>query len=160
MQGILFFNSSYLLGYENLLQTVDCRVTIPVWNWAKFSSVAWNVTPSYHIWRNVGGFGGNGTYGNGYCVMNGHFQLGSWQPPLYEDTRNIVSETCSENKKCMRHCMQYIKCLRRRFTCTPPSYKLVKKNLRFSPHQFYKFDLIIRSSYHNKVHNCVGKLLL
>jgi len=70
--GPLFFpwHREYIFDLENLLQQVDCRVTVPYWRWSMeaanpFASSIWAGTPS--------GFGGNGVPG-GSCIASGPFQ--------------------------------------------------------------------------------------
>ena len=60
----------FILQYENLLQQIDCRVTVPYWDWSlvaanPFSSSIWNT--GNH------GFGGNGVPGT-RCVNTGPFR--------------------------------------------------------------------------------------
>lgn len=62
----------FILKLENLIRRVDCRVTLPYWdftlNWRKpFSSKMWD---SDHL-------GGNGRRPD-WCVHNGAFRRGAW----------------------------------------------------------------------------------
>ena len=64
----------FLLQFENLLQRIDCRVTLPYWDWTRvaanpFSSDLWNTGET--------GFGGNGSPPGG-CVKTGPFQEGNF----------------------------------------------------------------------------------
>lgn len=65
------FNRYYLLEYESLLRVVDCRVTIPYWEWT-----ALPVTPYISpIWDNQNGFG-NTSRSTDNCVTKGPFRVG------------------------------------------------------------------------------------
>ena len=64
----------FILQYENLLQQINCRVTVPYWDWTlvaanPFSSDFWESEPK--------GFGGNGSP-TGNCVKSGPFQEEEW----------------------------------------------------------------------------------
>ena len=64
----------FILQYENLLQKIDCRVTVPYWDWTMvaanpFSSDFWNPGPK--------GFGENGSSPVN-CVKSGPFREEVW----------------------------------------------------------------------------------
>ena len=69
----------YLLQYENLLRRVDCKVTVPYWDWSAVATDPW----SSSMW-NTGedGFGGNGDPNADYCVKDGPFRDPVWSYPL------------------------------------------------------------------------------
>ena len=65
----------YILEFENMLREIDCRITVPYWDWAFWSNSAWN--ENVHIWNgHEYGLGGNGDPKKGYCVQNGPFREG------------------------------------------------------------------------------------
>lgn len=65
----------YMLAFENMIREVDCRVTIPYWDWAFWSNVSWK--NNIHIWNSHDyGLGGNGDPEKGYCVQDGPFKEG------------------------------------------------------------------------------------
>ncbi len=67
----------YLLAFENLLREVDCRVTVPYWDWAFWSNAAWQ--ENIHIWNGEEyGLGGDGDPKRGYCVQDGPFSERKW----------------------------------------------------------------------------------
>jgi len=86
------FHRRYLLGFEDLLRKVDCRVTVPIWNWARHSPNAWHPNPSYHMWDNIGGFGGNGSSSD-YCVRSGQFAKGLWMTSGTENWKYVEKLT-------------------------------------------------------------------
>lgn len=63
------WNRYYLLEYEALLQEVDCRVTIPYWDWTALPMSPY-LTP---VWNPVSGFGDSASGKDG-CVENGPFR--------------------------------------------------------------------------------------
>ncbi len=120
----------FILQYENLLQQIDCRVTVPYWDWSlvaanPFSSSVWNTGKH--------GFGGNGVPG-GSCVKTGPFRQGVWSLPASAGGG----------------------CLRRDFSGTAPDaiavQKLVTSNSKLV--DFENFEQLLRVQFHDLVH-CV-----
>lgn len=77
----------YLLLFENLLRCIDCRVTVPYWNWA-------HAVSRKRVWRQglqdiwssgFHGFGGNGDGRTG-CVKTGPFKAKLWSLPSWLDS--------------------------------------------------------------------------
>ena len=65
------FNRFFLLEYENLLRVIDCRITIPYWDWT-----ALPLTPYISaVWANQNGFG-NTSRSTDNCVTKGPFRVG------------------------------------------------------------------------------------
>lgn len=64
------WNRYYLLQYENLLQQVDCRVTIPYWDWTVFPMSPYLA----EVWNPSSGFGDSARSKDG-CVENGPFRV-------------------------------------------------------------------------------------
>ena len=179
--------SRYLLMFENLLRTVDCRLTVPYWNWARHYSYAWSVTPNYHMWDKEGGFGGNGDPEKGYCVTDGPFGLDKYkvivnltskndrtyiaekncEKYIHEGVRCPSRQTIYENPKWRSQyakCyyayldMQYTSCLRRSFQWYPPSLKCVKNLIEMmSSKNWDDFGILIMGHLHDRVHFNVGE---
>ena len=59
----------FLTEYENLLREVDCRITIPYWDWTAFAMKPY----SSPVWDNTYGFGN--TAGAYSCVTTGPFSF-------------------------------------------------------------------------------------
>jgi len=74
----MFFpwHRQYIWAYENLLQQVDCRITVPYWRWSLEATAPFSST----VWDASDGVGGNGLDDEG-CVTNGLFS-GSWVTPV------------------------------------------------------------------------------
>ncbi|KAJ7370850.1 hypothetical protein OS493_029394 [Desmophyllum pertusum] len=69
-QQFLPWHRWFLLLFENLLRKVDCRVTLPYWDWSLFSGAAFE-TGEDDIWSNKDwGLGGDGKR---ECVKDGRF---------------------------------------------------------------------------------------
>ena len=64
------WNRFFLLQYEDLLQEVDCRVTIPYWDWTAVPMTPY-MTP---VWNPDSGFGDLARAKDG-CVENGPFRF-------------------------------------------------------------------------------------
>ena len=146
---------------------IDCRVTIPVWNWAYFSDVVWKSSPTYHMWDNYGGFGSNGAKDMAYCVTGGIFSVKNWQASRFEDREALSRETCMGNdqnttnsNKCIEtsHVPFFSKCLRRRFNGNVPNITVVRGAINeLGPKDFLTFESIVRNDWHNIIHKRVGK---
>ena len=158
---------SYILKFENLLRIIDCRVTIPVWNWAHFSDVVWKSTPTYHMWDNDGGFGSDGVKDMAYCVGGGIFSAENWQTSRFEDREAVSQETCItdeqltvESNKCIETSRfpLYSRCLRRRFNGNVPNISEVLDVInRLEPKEFFKFERTVRQIWHNLIHKRIGR---
>ena len=66
----------YMWKFENIQREVDCRNTLPYWDWIHWSDRAWNTSTG--IWKSddEDGLGGNGNRDKGYCVQTGPFRGG------------------------------------------------------------------------------------
>lgn len=60
----------FLLSFENLLRRLDCKLTIPYWDWSAEAHTWHNST----FWASECAFGGNGM-----PVTTGPFRAGNWQ---------------------------------------------------------------------------------
>ena len=119
----------FILQYENLLQQIDCRVTVPYWDWSlvggsPFSSSVWSTGND--------GFGGNGGPG-GSCVSTGPFRQGVWSLPASAGGG----------------------CLKRDFRGTAPDEIAVQNLISSNPNpsDFGNFESVLRTNqFHGLVH--------
>ncbi|XP_078342227.1 uncharacterized protein LOC144628048 isoform X2 [Oculina patagonica] len=118
--------------YENLLRRVNCRVTVPYWDWSLFSMTPWRTDRSRIWFSGPSGLGGNGV-GGSRCVASGVFRSNSW--------------TKTDGQ-----------CLRRRFNGLPPDIIAVYTNQLHSATTagFDTFELNLRVNLHDTVHCRVG----
>lgn len=128
----------YLFIFENLLRHVDCRVTVPYWNWARAVSRKrmWRQTDIRDIWNpGLHGLGGNGESGS-RCVRTGPFKAGKWSLPSW-----LSSE-----------------CLSRHFDHKYylPGEWYVSYLIKIPWNKFHKFESGVRDYMHNDLHNAVG----
>lgn len=128
----------YLFAFENLLRHVDCRVTVPYWNWARAVSRKriWRHTDIRDIW-NPGphGLGGDGE-SRSRCVRTGPFKAGKWSLPSW-----LSSECLSRN---FDH-KYYL-----------PGEWYVNYLIKIPWNKFPKFESGVRDYMHNDLHNAVG----
>ncbi len=122
----------FILQYENLLQQIDCRVTVPYWDWTlvaanPFASDFWN--PGQQ------GFGGNGSPPGG-CVKTGPFKEGKW---------SLIRSAGGG-------------CLKRNFKGRFPDAIALASLLSYNPDpkDFVKFEMQLRIVFHNEVHCQIG----
>ena len=125
---ILPWHRWFILQYESLLRQIDCRITVPYWDWSlvsgsPFSSPVWNTGND--------AFGGNGVSG-GSCVKTGLFRQGVW------------SLTASAGGGC----------LTRNFFGTPPDaiavHDMISSNS--NPADFFNLEVALRREFHDEVH--------
>ena len=68
----------YILSLENLLRKINCKVTVPYWDW----SVEANDFHNSAVWNTNCGFGGNGDpNNNNFIVRTGPFGYPHWVQP-------------------------------------------------------------------------------
>ena len=128
----------YLFIFENLLRHVDCRVTVPYWNWARAASRnrLWRHTGIRDIWNSGShGLGGNGDFRTG-CVRTGPFRAGKWWLPTWL------------NSNCLSREFDYHAAL--------PGERYVKNLNKLPWSKFSKFEAGVRRDMHNDLHNAVG----
>ena len=121
----------YILAYENILRKVDCRVTVPYWDWSLdsqnlYTSDVWN--------SNLCKYTGLGGDGNPSCVTTGPFATPGWQ--LTPSAQNS--------------------CLRRDFKLTFPDCTAVQDVLDVTTANFGHFHDTLEYSLHNTVHWYIG----
>ena len=147
----------YVLQMENLLRQIDCRITLPYWDWSLVGNHPWNRSG---IWRETDdGLGGNGRRSHGFCVETGLFRQGKWSTPFYNDALDIVMSTMDlfEKMKSKDVVPDLSDCLRRYFFGTLPDEVYLRKSLEFPPEKFEDFDVNVRINYHDRIHNAIGK---
>ncbi|XP_022801515.1 uncharacterized protein LOC111339187, partial [Stylophora pistillata] len=130
----------FILLYDNLLRRVDCRVTVPYWDWSRVSGDPFRTNPT-DLWHSGNaGFGGNGVAPNG-CVQTGPFRESIWSlppPPAGAPTEPGP------------------RCLRRRFNGNPPDLVAVNRVLQINLVNFTDFELLLRINLHDVVHCLIG----
>lgn len=82
----------YILELENLLQLVDCRVTVPYWDWVTDSTSPMIGSP----WINsLTWLGSNGDSSQGNCVVDGPFAYPGWTLPNGQCLRRVFNTGAS-----------------------------------------------------------------
>ena len=124
----------YLLEFENFLRQVDCRVTIPYWNWSKDAKHWAQATEASDVWHpGSGGLGGDGGLLHG-CVTDGPFKEGHF----------FIPQNIGES------------CLKRSFnlSCSLPSKEQVQNAI--DDENFTVFEDFVRNVIHPALHDCIG----
>lgn len=124
------WHRAFLLRLENLLTQIDCRVTLPYWDWSQTSSDPWDVHGPISVWSKASyGLGGDGT-GPNNCVITGPFREGLW---------NITSDGDETT------------CLKRRFHGNLPDEQKIQTALSLSWKKFSEFEKTLRATFHHSV---------
>ena len=127
----------FLVEFENLLRRIDCRVTLPYWDWSRVARHWWNSSDSKSIWNaSDHGLGGNGTSSDDGCVEDGPFSKKKWR---------LLKQTGGG-------------CLRRDFYPfkLDGNTKDLKRTLALPLERFSDFEEIVREEYHSQLHNWIG----
>ena len=128
----------YIWQYENLLRRVNCRITVPYWDFTlvagePFTGALWNNTDA--------GLGGDGEGLPRACVKNGPFREGKW--------RLIKSAGGG--------------CLKRNFQREEVFPNLIALqeffNMFPSADKLRDFELMLRNDFHNDIHFNIGGLV-
>ena len=121
----------FILQYENLLRKIDCRVTVPYWDWSLVSGNPW----SNDIWKTGNDdFGGNGVP-VGRCVNSGPFRSGVWSLPSSAGGG----------------------CLKRNFNGrVPDAIDVANLISEFFSSEFKDFEKLLREDFHDRVHCNIG----
>lgn len=123
----------FLLQYENLLREVDCKITLPYWDWSLVAASAF----SSDFWDDKYGFGGNGE-GIPACVRTGPFSIANnW----------TVIRSAGGG------------CLQRNFGAFQgilPDNVAVARVLAQNLSSFSDFELMLRVNLHDLVHFAIG----
>lgn len=134
MKHFLTWHRWYLLQYENLLRKVNCKVTLPYWDWSIASGDPWGTGPEDLWYSGSTGLGGDGDSANGGCVSNGPFATGAWQ---------LVP---AANPSCQR----------RRFIGYPPDSVAIAEMLDINPANFTDWEVCLRVNFHDTIHCLIG----
>ena len=121
----------FLLEYENLLREIDCRITIPYWDWTALPMNPY-MSP---VWNPVSGFG-DSSRSNDSCVNNG---------PLRFD---IFQITPSAGESCLRR--QY------RLQLFPTRAIIEQDLLSLPASEFNHFHQFLQVFLHTNVRCFVG----
>jgi hypothetical protein len=127
-EHFLSWHRWFILEYENLLRQIDCRVTVPYWDWSLVGANPW----SSNVWNKANdGFGGNGV-SPGRCVNTGPFRSLVWSLPLSAGGR----------------------CLQRNFNGRTPDAIAVQNliSMYSQPSNFWDFETLLRLYFHDSVH--------
>ena len=123
----------YLLELENMLRQIDCRITIPYWDWSKDAAHWTRGSEIEDVWNS----GPHGLGGNGIlpvmCVMDGPFKEGEFSIPWYAKGG----------------------CLKRDFSqsCNLPNTEYVEA---LQHQEFLTFEKSTREVIHSSFQECVG----
>ena len=128
------WNRFFMIEYENLLQEVDCRITIPYYDWTVFTSSPY----SSPVWNDDTGFG-KSSRPSDYCVDSGPFQVDEF----------FLTPSAGGG------------CLKREYKdMTFPSRALVERDiLTLHPSEFSEFHRILQVFVHNNVRCFIGGTL-
>jgi hypothetical protein len=129
-EHFLTWHRWYVLQYENLLRRVDCKVTVPYWDWTVVSGTPWGST-SRDVWYSGNsGLGGNGVAPT-RCVKDGPFRDEIW---------NLLPSVPAP------------RCLKRNFVGKPPDSVALAMLLNTPVSKFHEFELTLRTTFHDAVH--------
>lgn len=125
------FNRFLLLEYENLLREIDCRITIPYWDWTALPTTPY-VSP---VWSNRNGFG-DSSRPSDRCVATGPFRVG------------VFSQTPSGGGGCVK---------REYNEQTYPTRAIIERDLLTQPgSEFFEFQRFFQIFIHTNVRCFVG----
>ncbi|XP_031566332.1 uncharacterized protein LOC116301420 [Actinia tenebrosa] len=136
-QHFLTWHRWYILTYENLLREVDCRVTVPYWDWSVVSGSPWGTSASDVWYAGDSGMGGDGTTREN-CVTTGPFRLGVWE---------LVPSAPRP------------RCLKRSFFGNPPDSAAVADLVKLPASRFEDFEVTLRVNLHDTVHCLIGETM-
>lgn len=136
-QQFLPWHRWFLLRYENFLRKVDCRVTLPYWDWSLFAKGVWR-TGIDDIWSNKPwGLGGNGRKKKSHragCVKTGRFSQRKWR----------LTPSAKRG------------CLKRKFSAPAPDIIALHLTKAHRPREFTEFELNVRANLHDAFHCEIG----
>eukprot|EP00731_Ephydatia_muelleri_P031307 Em0022g821a len=117
----------FILSLENLLRKIDCRVTVPYWDWSLESQVWTNSI----VWKSECGFGGDGDQALNGSVKSGPFKQPEWKAPNGQ-------------------------ILTREFNGVLPDCAVVAMTQRMGVSQFNTWHGRLQSNLHDAVHCNIG----
>ncbi len=130
----------FLVQFENLLRRIDCRVTIPYWDWSRVAHQWWNgsgIVSSVEIWSSGDhGLGGDGKQSDYDCVEDGPFSKHKWR------LLKIAGGGC------LKRIFYYVS--------LTGDTKHLNKTLALPLEKFFEFEEIVRLAYHSEVHNFIN----
>ena len=131
------WNRWFLLQYENLLREVNCKITVPYWDWSLVAASPY----TSEFWNDTYGFGGNGE-GFPACVRTGLFSVGNnWK---------LIKSAGGG-------------CLQRNFVSTPgivPDVVAVAKVLAKNLSSFSDFELMLRVNLNQIIFFAIGGTMI
>jgi len=125
----------YLVQIENFLRQIDCRITVPFYQWTTPDN-PFNTAGPKSVWSaGPQGLGGNGVPPD-WCVQTGVFRKGKWAMPINKGGG----------------------CLKRQFNFSCPLYddEDLQETLQ---ENFTIFEYRLREKIHNDFHDCTGMLM-
>lgn len=130
----------FLVQFENLLRRIDCRVTVPYWDWSRVAHHWWRGSGNEDLW-NPGehGLGGDGDLKN-HCVEDGPFRNDKWR--LLNISRG----------GCLRRYFWYVS--------LTGDMEHVNRTLSLPLKDFFEFEKIVRAIYHAEIHDFIGGTML
>ena len=126
----------FLVQFENLLRRIDCRLTLPYWNWSRVADHWWSGSGDEDFWSSRDhGLGGDGNPTD-HCVDDGPFSRDKWR----------LMKTIGGG------------CLTRNFSYTSLTGNTTHllNTLALPVERFFEFEEIVRLIYHNDIHHVVG----
>ncbi|KAK3745530.1 hypothetical protein QZH41_002903 [Actinostola sp. cb2023] len=136
----------YILEFENFLRQIDCRVTVPYWDWSRAvsSGTLWRASHIRDVWHpGPHGVGGNG-HGRHQCVRTGPFSKESW---------SVCFVLKGKREFCLSR--EFNSCYSKRL----PKRKKVQSLFDFPFEKFEKFEEIVREDMHDDFHNAIGGVM-
>lgn len=124
----------FILQYENLLRKVDCKITVPYWDW---TADAMDPFQS-EVWDAYSGFGGDGDEKIDYEVDSGPFKSPVW----------IMIPDTEEPFYLQRHFNKTA----RYYTATDVQESLLEP-------VFVDFSDNVETTYHNEMHSFIGGIM-
>ena len=124
----------YLLKFENFLRQIDCRITIPYWDWSKDAEHWTRGSSTRDVWNPAShGLGGDGVLPN-KCVIDGPFR----------ESQFTLAWSVGGG------------CLKRAFNLSCNLPNLEDAHNLIALNDFHIFEHTIREGFHTKFHDCVG----
>lgn len=154
----------YIVLFENTLREMDCRITVPFWDWSYWMERK-DLFNTKHIWRPYPyDLGGDGNLGRSMCISTGQFREDKWFGFKHEKTKEIIKKTAKSFSKADKRKFKSPKfltkkrCLRRKFSPAGDIKPLpsLDKMLGVPLNQFRDIMLYLRYRIHGSVHMAVG----